>query len=87
MVIVISGVIIVNTTERTESDLEQNKALRVDSGLEQMWAVVMISWIIVYVKGKKTSLSLLLSFLKIELMIDSIKSQVSQVDFWHDPYI
>lgn len=87
MVIVISGVIIVNTTERTESDLEQNKALRVDSGLEQMWAVVMISWIIVYVKGKKTSLSLLLSFLKIELMIDSIKSQVSRVDFWHDPYI
>lgn len=84
---VISGVIIVNTTERTESDLEQNKALRVDSGLEQIWAVVLISWIIVYVKGKKTSLSLLLSFLKIELMIDSIKSQVSQVDFWHDPYI
>ncbi|XP_076207759.1 CD160 antigen-like [Aptenodytes patagonicus] len=44
----VTGVSTVNTTE---SDLEQNKALRVDSELEKMWAVVMISWIIVYVKG------------------------------------
>ncbi|XP_064499303.1 CD160 antigen isoform X2 [Pseudopipra pipra] len=41
----------VNVTERTEVDLEENKALRVDSGLEKMWAVVTISWIIVCVKG------------------------------------
>lgn len=47
----VTGVSIANTTERTEGDLEQNKALRVDSELEMMWAVVMISWIIVYVKG------------------------------------
>ncbi|XP_075372351.1 uncharacterized protein LOC142416546 isoform X1 [Mycteria americana] len=46
----VTGVSIVNTTERTEGDLQQNKALRVDSGLEKMWAAVMISWIIVYVK-------------------------------------
>jgi len=89
LVIVISGVSIVNTTESTEGDLEQNKALRVDSELEKMWAVIMISWIIVYVNGKKIfiylclSLSLNLFFLKIELMVDFIKSQDSQVDFWH----
>lgn len=41
------------STESTEVYLEQNKALSVDSGLEKMWAVVMISWIIMYVKGKK----------------------------------
>ncbi|XP_071424874.1 uncharacterized protein [Pithys albifrons albifrons] len=41
----------VNVTERTEVDLEVNKALRVDSRLERMWAVFMISWIIMYVKG------------------------------------
>ncbi|KAM6098124.1 CD160 antigen [Theristicus caerulescens] len=41
----------VNVTERTERDLEQNEALRVDSELEKMWAVVIISWITVYVKG------------------------------------
>ncbi|XP_064499284.1 CD160 antigen isoform X1 [Pseudopipra pipra] len=47
----VTGVNIVNSTERTEVDLEENKALRVDSGLEKMWAVVTISWIIVCVKG------------------------------------
>ncbi|XP_064267054.1 uncharacterized protein LOC135294993 isoform X3 [Passer domesticus] len=39
-----------NSTGSTEVYLEWNKAVRVDSGLEKMWAVVMISWIIVYVK-------------------------------------
>ncbi|XP_063213704.1 uncharacterized protein LOC134525980 isoform X2 [Chroicocephalus ridibundus] len=52
----VTGVSVVNTTERTEGDLEQNKAPRVDSELEQMWAVIMISWIIVYVKEGATEL-------------------------------
>lgn len=72
LAIIISGVSTVNTTE---SDLEQNKALRVDSELEKMWAVVMISWIIVYVKGKNICVCvyICISFLKIELMIDFYK--------------
>ncbi|KAM6420806.1 uncharacterized protein J5M81_000389 isoform 2-T2 [Pluvialis apricaria] len=52
----VTGVSIVNTTERTEGDLEENKAPRVDSGLEKMWAVVMISWIIAYAKEGATEL-------------------------------
>lgn len=85
LVIVISSVSFVNTAERTERDLEWNKALRVDSELEKMWAVVMITWITLYVKGKNICLSI--SFLKIELVTDFIKSQVSQADFWYGPYV
>ncbi|OPJ66552.1 hypothetical protein AV530_016591 [Patagioenas fasciata monilis] len=50
LVIITSGVSIANATERTEGDQEQNKALRVDSELEKMWVVVLISWIIVHVR-------------------------------------
>lgn len=90
MLVIISGVSVVNTTRRTEGDLKQNKALRMDSELEKMWAVVMISWIILYAKGKKIisiPTYLPVSFLGIELMTDFIKSQVSRVDFWHGLYI
>nr|XP_025949097.1 CD160 antigen isoform X2 [Dromaius novaehollandiae] len=47
----VTGTSIVNTTERTEGDFQSNKALSVDSQLEKMWAVPMVFWIIVYVKG------------------------------------
>lgn len=57
LVIVASGVSIANATERTEDDREQSKALGVDSELEKMWAVVLISWITVHVKGKKIDIS------------------------------
>lgn len=38
------------------------KAVRVDYRLEKMWAVVIISWIIVYVKGKKIYTYILIFF-------------------------
>lgn len=79
---------IANSTERTEVYLEWNKAVRVNSGLEKMWTVVLISWIIFYIKGKIYTYILILFFLpKIRCMIDFIKSQVSWVDFWNCLYI
>lgn len=57
LVIITSGVSIANATERTEGDQEQNKALRVDSELEKMWVVVLISWIIVHSRSKKIDIS------------------------------
>lgn len=78
---------IANSTESSEVYLEWNRDVRVGSGLEKMWAVVMISWIIVYVKGKKIYTYILDFFsLKIRSMIDFIKSQVSWVDFWNCLY-
>nr|XP_013805478.1 PREDICTED: CD160 antigen-like [Apteryx mantelli mantelli] len=53
----VTGTSIVSTTERTEGNFQSNKALSVDSQLKMMWAVLMVFWIIVYVKVRLKSWS------------------------------
>ncbi|OXB68236.1 hypothetical protein ASZ78_007985, partial [Callipepla squamata] len=51
----IPGVSIVDATERTSDNLGRNKALRLDSQLEKICVVVILNWMIVYVRGNEQS--------------------------------
>ena len=61
-----------------------SEALKVDSELEKICVVVILTWMIVYVRGKRDA-QIFSEEIDYELLYKI--TGLIQVDFWHGPYI